>query len=307
MKNVSLLSLLFTGVALIAGACQPITITIGQSTSNPTQDIVQPTVEPSAIPTEISTPTVESSPTAIPTMGSIRGSLGYPSEGIPELHIVAYLYGTDSFYNLDTEFNQTSYELDGLPDGNYHVVAYTKGSESFPAGLSGGYTQAVLCGMGEGCTDHSLVDVHVNAGQVVENVNLIDWLIPTPPMPQEGQPVQGAITGQLSYPSEFIPSMRVVAFRVADKKPFYVDTQINDGTYVLPVPAGTYHVVAYVGGPYVGPQIISGGYSQAVPCGLSVDCTDHTLIDVMVTQGSVTAGIDPGDFYAPQGTFPTPP
>jgi hypothetical protein len=219
------------------------------------------------------------------------------------MHIVAFLYGTDTFYSLDTEFNLTSYQLDGLPEGNYHVVAYTKGGGSFPTGLAGGYTQAAMCGMGEACTDHTLVDVSVRAGQVVENVDLIDWLIPLPPMPQDGQLLLGAITGQLSYPSEIIPPMRVVAFRAEDDQTFFVNTQMNDQTYILPLPPGTYRVVAYVGGAEADETSLAGGYSQMVLCGLMADCTDHTLIDVVVEQGSVTAGINPGDFYAPDGTF----
>jgi hypothetical protein len=223
------------------------------------------------------------------------------------MHIVAFLYGTDTYYSVDTELNQTSYKLDGLEEGNYHIVAYTSGSDTFPAGLSGGYTQASVCGMQETCTDHSLVNVSVDAGQLVEQANIYDWLIPLPPMPQDGQPAQGAITGRLSYPSEFIPPEKVVAFRLENGQVFSIDTQMNQGEYVLPVPAGTYHVVAYVRdneGKLTG---YAGGYTQAVLCGLSVDCLNHDLIDVVAEQGSVTFRVDPGDFYAPEGAFPLPP
>jgi len=44
-----------------------------------------------------------------------------------------------------------------------------------------------------------------------------------------------------------------------------------------------------------------------VPCGLSVDCLNHDLIDVVVEQGSVIFEVNPGDFYAPEGSFPPPP
>jgi hypothetical protein len=161
--------------------------------------------------------------------------------------------------------------------------------------------------MAEACIDHRLVDVSVRAGQVVENVDLIDWLVPLPPIPQEGQPVQGAITGALSYPSEFIPPMRIVAFRIEDGQVFFVNTQMNEATYTLPLPAGTYRVVAYVGGVDANATSIAGGFTNAVICGLSVECTDHALIDVMVEQGGMVYRVDLGDFYAPEGAFPPVP
>jgi len=308
IKRTITLSIIIIVLAAVSAACQPITIIIGQGTPTATQEAVVPNqppgTEPNPVPTETTAPIPEPSPTSAPATGSITGNLGYPSEVIPELIIVGFLNGTDTFYTLDTEFNQTSYQLDGLPEGNYHVVAYTRGGESFPAGLAGGFTQAVVCGMHEGCTDHSLVDVTVTPGQVVERVHLTDWLVPLPPMPQPGQPVWGAITGKLSFPSEYIPALRVVAFRLGDNQTYYVDTQMNQGTYELALPAGTYHVVAYMGGAEADANSMAGGYSQMVPCGLSVDCSDHSLIDVIVQQGSVTYGVDPGDFYAQDGTFP---
>jgi hypothetical protein len=311
MKRTITLSIIIIVLAAILAACQPITIIIGQSTPTATQEAVGPTqptdTEPNPVPTETTAPTSEPSPSLAPATGSIQGNLGYPSEVIPELRIVAFLYGTDTFYTLDTEFNQTCYQLDGLPEGNYHVVAYTRGGESFPAGLAGGFTQAVVCGMHEGCTDHSMVDVTVTAGHVAEGVHLTDWLVPLPPMTQPGQPVQGAITGKLSFPSESIPALRVVAFRLGDNQTFFVDTQMYQSMYELALPAGTYHVVAYMGGVEADASSIAGGYSQMVPCGLSVDCSDHTLIDVIVQQGSLTYGIDPADFYAQDGTFPSLP
>jgi hypothetical protein len=121
--------------------------------------------------------------------------------------------------------------------------------------------------------------------------------------PQGG--LSGSIAGQLSYPSEFIPSQAIVAY-VDGGSPFdyyYVITPENTSTYQLDnLPPGNYHVVAYlIGGG------LSAGYSQAVPCGLSVECTDHSLISVSVTGGQVTQGVNPQDWYAPEGSFPAYP
>jgi len=115
----------------------------------------------------------------------------------------------------------------------------------------------------------------------------------------------GAIAGKVSYPSDFIPPLRVVAFATDNSGWYEVRTEVNQRTYVLEgLPPGTYTVVAYAedaDGQVTG---YSAGYSQSVPCGLSVDCLDHTLIDVEVRPGETTVGIDPGDWYAPEGAFP---
>jgi hypothetical protein len=113
----------------------------------------------------------------------------------------------------------------------------------------------------------------------------------------------GSISGRLSYPSEFIPPQRVVAFQVNGYNYRFVDTMQNQNIYhITGLPPGVYHVVAYVmDGSF------AGGYTQAVPCGLSVGCVDHSLIDVTVEAGKDTPYINPGDWYAPEGSFPPMP
>ena len=131
------------------------------------------------------------------------------------------------------------------------------------------------------------------------------------------RPLNGTIAGKLSYPSEFIPPMRVAAFSLTNNKAYFVDTAKNQSEYSLEVPEGTYYVVSYPhegtpgntgqvnsytpgGGPF------AGGYTQMVPCGLQVGCDDHSLLPVTVTGGQ-TAAADPGDWYAPEGAFPPMP
>ena len=137
------------------------------------------------------------------------------------------------------------------------------------------------------------------------------------PEPSPSALLNGIITGKLSYPSEFISPMRVAAFSLTDGKAYFVDTALNQTEYSIDVPAGTYYAVSYPhegvpgntgqvdsyslgGGPF------AGGYTQMVPCGLAVGCDDHTLIPVSVTAGQ-TIVVDPGDWYAPEGTFPPMP
>jgi hypothetical protein len=131
-------------------------------------------------------PAPEEMPTPLPapTGGSISGRLSYPADAIPPMKVVAFRVGSDEFFFVETAHNQPIYRIDNLPEGKYNVVAYTLGGDSFPAGLSGGYTQAVLCGMGEECTEHGLVDVVVFDGEESSEVDILDWLQPDfPPMP----------------------------------------------------------------------------------------------------------------------------
>ena len=119
------------------------------------------------------------------------------------------------------------------------------------------------------------------------------------------------MTGNLSFPSSFIPPQRVAFFSLTDGSISYTDTGMNQGTYSMDLPAGDYHVVAYpysAGAPAAGSPIEggAGGYTQIVPCGLTADCTDHSLIPITVSVGQ-TIMVNPGDWYAPEGTFPPMP
>jgi hypothetical protein len=121
------------------------------------------------------------------------------------------------------------------------------------------------------------------------------------PLPPSNE--AGSISGKLSYPSSAIPPLRVVAFNLFDHSYRYVDTQFGQGTYQISgLTPGKYHVVSYVQG-----GGLAGGYTKMVPCGLSAECTDHSLIDVIVLANSDTPNIDPGDWYAPADAFPPMP
>ena len=131
----------------------------------------------------------------------------------------------------------------------------------------------------------------------------LDAATRTPAITITPTPVPGSVSGALSYPSEFIPPLRVAAFNVNGLNYRYVDTMQDQATYqITGLAPGVYHVVAYIMG---GER--AGGYTQMVPCGLSVDCADHSLIDVIVEAGKDTPDINPADWYAPDGTFPPMP
>ncbi len=115
--------------------------------------------------------------------------------------------------------------------------------------------------------------------------------------------IGGTVTGSLSYPSEGIPPLLVVAFNALSLDPAAsVDTVAGQSSYSIPLPDGVYLIVAYT----LDGQL-AGGYTAAVLCGLSVDCTDHELIPVPVAGGMAVDEVDPGDWYAPEGAFPPAP
>ncbi len=126
-------------------------------------------------------------------------------------------------------------------------------------------------------------------------------------IPVEITAESGAISGMLSYPSESIPPLRVVAFRVDSSAWYAVEVTTGAQFLMENLPPGDYYIVAYLIDKRVVQGGFAGGYSNFVPCGLSVDCNDHSLIPVTVNPGSVTSGIHPGDWYAPENTFPPDP
>jgi hypothetical protein len=131
---------------------------------------------------------------------------------------------------------------------------------------------------------------------------------PTPTLdgPKPLKP-EGGITGHLSYPAEGRPDIMIVAFSTQyypNGNYYYTFTTPSQNTYELVLPQGEYYIVAYALDPFGNPMGVVGGYTQAVPCGLSASCTDHSLIPVPVAAGGALSDIDPADWYAPEGSFP---
>jgi len=150
--------------------------------------------------------------------------------------------------------------------------------------------------------NQELKELEKSIPSTVDSDTVFPTEIPTPTINLS----KGKIEGVLGYPSEGIPPLEVYAFNAANQsKYFMVKTVQNQGLFTIEeIDPGAYYVVAYPGGSN---SNYAGAYSKMVPCGLSVECTDHSLIPVTVTEGATTTGIEVRDWYAPEGTFPKKP
>ena len=124
-----------------------------------------------------------------------------------------------------------------------------------------------------------------------------------PPTDPTSTPTHGVVQGQVCYPSE--PPLPAMTLYFEDTDSGDVLTfhrnQGEDQGYRLELPPGTY--VAYA---WRADGSLGGSYSQAVPCGLTTDCTDHSLLPFDVSAGSTVSGIDICDWYGEPGDVPTP-
>ncbi|MEO9257987.1 MAG: hypothetical protein ABI207_06370 [Crocinitomicaceae bacterium] len=114
---------------------------------------------------------------------------------------------------------------------------------------------------------------------------------------------QGTVKGKLCFPSYYIPEMTVYLKNVQSNEILKLKIKEDERSFKFKnVPKGKY--VAYA---YTLDEIITdkngnttkgkGGYTQLVPCGLSVECKDHSLIQFEVISNKKTKGIDICDWY----------
>jgi len=116
--------------------------------------------------------------------GSIEGSLGYPSEGIPdEMKICAENVSTKELTCTDQKINNRKYTYgEGyrleVPAGTYHVFASLAGSGAGGSAFDNYrayYSEFVTCGLEANCLSHAPVKVIVRADQTTSQVDPIDW------------------------------------------------------------------------------------------------------------------------------------
>lgn len=108
----------------------------------------------------------------------------------------------------------------------------------------------------------------------------------------------GIVGGKLSYPSEYIPALRIYLKNINNNNIITYDTKVDDGKYEIKnVPIGNYIAYTYPIEKELEIDKSGAGYTNAVPCGLHYGCDDHNLMIFEVTGGSILGNIDITDWY----------
>ncbi len=144
----------------------------------------------------------------------------------------------------------------------------------------------------------TLTAVHSSEASETEAADLTPAATPSSTI----SPTSGTITGQICYPSDMIPAMTAYFEETNTHILTTLPIAEDQGTYSIDLTPGTYHAYAWRDGYSFG-----GSYSQAVPCGLNVSCTDHSLIPILVTAGETVSDVDICDWYGESGDVPLPP
>jgi len=113
----------------------------------------------------------------------------------------------------------------------------------------------------------------------------------------------GTVRGTVCYPSEYIPAMNVYLKNKKTSKIYSLDIEENQKPFKFKkIPAGNYiafaHTIQEVSTDLnYKTSIASGGYTHAVPCGLTVECKDHSLLIFKVEKGKATKNIQICDWF----------
>jgi hypothetical protein len=113
----------------------------------------------------------------------------------------------------------------------------------------------------------------------------------------------GTVKGTVCYPSDYIPAMTVYLKNKKTDKIYSLELQENQKAFKFKkIPEGNYIAFAYTIQEVSTDlnnktSIASGGYTHAVPCGLTVDCKDHSLLIFKVQNGKTTKNIQICDWF----------
>ncbi len=92
--------------------------------------------------------------------------------------------------------------------------------------------------------------------------------------------------------------MKVFLKEINSEKIYGVTTNINQDTFSFNnIPDGKYVVFVYELDSTGKMLPNGGGFTAAVPCGLTVDCKDHSLIQIEVKNGGYEDSIKISDWY----------
>ena len=114
--------------------------------------------------------------------GTIEGSLGYPSDFIPEMSICAVEIKTkESYCTMKMIENESfmygiGYLLE-VPAGSYQVYAQLEDGENtnLDKNYKAYYSKFVTCGMDVDCDSHKPVTIKVKGGETLSDIDPQDW------------------------------------------------------------------------------------------------------------------------------------
>ncbi len=209
--------------------------------------------------------------------------------------------GLYAVYRVDASESQTDY----WPAGEYGIV-FTREMNQVP------FPVTILV------EDGRIVRIDHHFGQTAEDiigqlpVELIlmtpqaaqEWMAAnTPQEPDTPELAFGSVTGSVCFPSESIPEMTLYFQEVNSGDLAYQNHPQNQSSYTLSgLTPGSYIAFAYL----IDSPDMGGSYSQAVICGLNVDCIDHSPVEFEVKPGEETSGVDICDWYSPNDVPPNP-
>ena len=114
--------------------------------------------------------------------------------------------------------------------------------------------------------------------------------------------LSGTIEGNLGWPGEELPKMKICAEDVNNKKVECMNLSSTDYAklkYSWKLPVGTYYIFSQL--LQAEGQVTAtyrAYYSTFVTCGATVKCTSHKPIPVSVRDGKTLSHIDPVDWYS---------
>lgn len=124
-------------------------------------------------------------------------------------------------------------------------------------------------------------------------VALVGFLVPSFTLVENG-----LIAGHVHYPACVPPAdLQVCAVPVEGGEVVctnHFDSAGGELAYLLEVPAGRWLV--YASAPDTMPGV-KAFFTEAVRCGLSVRCADHTRVPVVVRPGQLVDDVDPDDWF----------
>jgi hypothetical protein len=126
-------------------------------------------------------PQVEMEPDPGEIPGTINGKVCFPGGHLPEMTLFIQEVFTGQMTELPIAENQTSYSIN-LEPGRYVAFAYINSGATF----GGAYSNLVVCGFEDHCSDHTLVEFDVLSGQTSNEIDICDWysLSSLPPDPR---------------------------------------------------------------------------------------------------------------------------